>query len=187
MGLFDNARKALATMFGGGSNDKKPLPNDNTDHGMSTNNELGQMGTGCIGQGVGQRIRRAVNNTLNRARCLFKRTANWLADAVQGIKDWMREHPYLTAAIAVSILLLIIGPFIPHILAAAGFGPAGIVAGSLAAGIHASISSVAAGSTFAILTSAGMAGYGVPIVLGIYWGLTVMFASCTIFFVVRAH
>lgn len=44
--------------------------------------------------------------------------------------------------------------------------------GSTAAGIHASIGSVAAGSLFATLTSAGMGGFGVPIVIGTVWGVT---------------
>jgi hypothetical protein len=48
-----------------------------------------------------------------------------------------------------------------------------MVSGSIAAGIQAGIGSVVAGSGFAILTSAAMAGYGVPIVFGssaVLWG-----------------
>lgn len=41
---------------------------------------------------------------------------------------------------------------------ALGFGTAGIVAGSVAAGVQAGIGSVAAGSAFATLTSLGMTG-----------------------------
>ena len=41
---------------------------------------------------------------------------------------------------------------------ALGFGTAGIVAGSVAAGIQASIGSVVAGSAFAVCTSLGMTG-----------------------------
>lgn len=44
--------------------------------------------------------------------------------------------------------------------------------GSIAAGIQAGIGSVAAGSVFATLTSAAMAGYGAPIVLGGVWGIS---------------
>jgi hypothetical protein len=44
--------------------------------------------------------------------------------------------------------------------------------GTLAAALQASIGSVAAGSVFATLTSAAMAGYGVPIVLGGVWGVS---------------
>jgi hypothetical protein len=47
-----------------------------------------------------------------------------------------------------------------------------IATGSIAAGIQAGIGSVAAGSVFATLTSAAMAGYGVPIVFGGVWGIS---------------
>jgi hypothetical protein len=44
--------------------------------------------------------------------------------------------------------------------------------GSIAAGIQAGIGSVAAGSLFAVLQSAAMGGFGVPIVCGVTWGVT---------------
>jgi len=44
--------------------------------------------------------------------------------------------------------------------------------GSIAAGVQAGIGSVAAGSVFATLTSAAMAGYGVPIVFGGVWAIS---------------
>ena len=47
-----------------------------------------------------------------------------------------------------------------------GFGAAGPVAGSIAAGIQAGIGNVAAGSLFATLQSAAMGGFGVAIVSG---------------------
>lgn len=46
----------------------------------------------------------------------------------------------------------------PVVLAAVGFGTGGVVAGSLAAGMQASIGNVAAGSAFAVLQSWGAAG-----------------------------
>ncbi|KAI4596567.1 hypothetical protein KJ359_005323 [Pestalotiopsis sp. 9143b] len=49
-------------------------------------------------------------------------------------------------------------------LSAVGFTPAGIAAGSIAAGVHSTIGNVAAGSLFATLQSAGMGGYGVGVV-----------------------
>ena len=49
---------------------------------------------------------------------------------------------------------------IPTILSAIGFGSSGVAAGSIAAGVQSSFGSVAAGSWFATLTSAGMAGAG---------------------------
>ena len=44
--------------------------------------------------------------------------------------------------------------------------------GSIAAGVQAGIGNVAAGSIFATLTSAGMSGYGAPIVFGGVWGIS---------------
>jgi hypothetical protein len=44
--------------------------------------------------------------------------------------------------------------------------------GSIAAGVHAGIGSVAAGSTFAILMSAAMGRYGVPIVFSGVWAIS---------------
>jgi hypothetical protein len=46
--------------------------------------------------------------------------------------------------------------------------------GSIATGVQAGIGSVAAGSGFAILTSATMAGYGVAIVFGDLWESAVL-------------
>ncbi|KAI1737761.1 hypothetical protein F4680DRAFT_468019 [Xylaria scruposa] len=57
------------------------------------------------------------------------------------------------------------------ILGAAGFGANGIVAGSIAAGVQAGIGNVVAGSTFATLQSAAMAGYGTAAVAGVVQGL----------------
>jgi hypothetical protein len=45
-------------------------------------------------------------------------------------------------------------------------------AGSIAAGIHAGIGTVAAGSVFATLTIAAMFGFGLPVVLGGVWGIS---------------
>ncbi|KAL1639939.1 hypothetical protein SLS58_007365 [Diplodia intermedia] len=78
---------------------------------------------------------------------------------------WVKEHPYLTALIVIAIILAIVLP--PVILHAAGFTAAGVAAGSLAAASQSSIGgAVAAGSTFATLTSAGMGGYGLPCFIG---------------------
>ena len=44
--------------------------------------------------------------------------------------------------------------------------------GSITAGVHVGIGGVAAGSTFATITSAAMGGYGVPIVFGGVWGIS---------------
>ena len=47
---------------------------------------------------------------------------------------------------------------VPAILSGVGFGSIGVTAGSIAAGIQSSLGLVTAGSWFATLTSAGMAG-----------------------------
>ncbi|KAK0654415.1 hypothetical protein DIS24_g5195 [Lasiodiplodia hormozganensis] len=83
---------------------------------------------------------------------------------VRRIIEWVKAHPYMTAAIVVAVILAIVLP--PVFLHCLGFTAAGVAAGSVAAAIQASIGSVAAGSTFAILTSAMMGGYGVAIVVG---------------------
>ena len=51
-------------------------------------------------------------------------------------------------------------------LGAIGFGASGPIAGSVAAILQAGMGDVIAGSFFAILQSAAMGGYGVPIVYG---------------------
>jgi len=57
---------------------------------------------------------------------------------------------------------------VPVTMAIVGFAPAGIAAGSLAAGIQAGIGNVAAGSAFAILQSLGTA----PLVTSLIGGAT---------------
>ena len=47
---------------------------------------------------------------------------------------------------------------VPVALSTIGFSAAGVVGGSIAAGVQSGIGSVAAGSTFAVLQSAGAAG-----------------------------
>ncbi|OJD29455.1 uncharacterized protein BKCO1_8000013 [Diplodia corticola] len=84
---------------------------------------------------------------------------------IRQVLDWIKKHPYLTALIVLAIILAIVVP--PVALHAAGFTATGVVAGSAAAAIQSSIGgAVAAGSLFAILTSAGMGGYGVAILVG---------------------
>ncbi|KAH9871566.1 hypothetical protein J1614_005821 [Plenodomus biglobosus] len=86
------------------------------------------------------------------------------------IISWIKEHPWETAVIAVPLILV---ACTPAILGGLGFGAGGIVAGSVAAGIQAGIGNVAAGSSFAILTSAMMGGGGLGSILMGIWG------SCT--------
>ncbi|KAG9184969.1 hypothetical protein G6011_11799 [Alternaria panax] len=83
--------------------------------------------------------------------------------------EWMKLHPWETISIIVPVVLM---ACTPAFLGLVGFTASGIAAGSIAAGIQAGIGSVAAGSVFATLTSAAMAGYGAPIVLGGVWGIS---------------
>ncbi|KAI8937285.1 hypothetical protein NX059_006493 [Plenodomus lindquistii] len=85
------------------------------------------------------------------------------------IGHWIKAHPWETAALIVPLILV---ACTPAIFGAVGFGTGGIVAGSIAAGLQAGIGNVAAGSTFAVLTSAMMGGGGLPVVLGGVWGIS---------------
>ncbi|KAI1214430.1 uncharacterized protein F4807DRAFT_456072 [Annulohypoxylon truncatum] len=89
-------------------------------------------------------------------------------DGAAKAAKWVAENPKSTAAYGVSGVALIAPAIIAGpALAAVGFGANGIAGASLAAGAQASIGNVAAGSLFATLQSAGMAGYGAAIVNGV--------------------
>ncbi|KAF2024472.1 hypothetical protein EK21DRAFT_94053 [Setomelanomma holmii] len=91
-------------------------------------------------------------------------------EVMKAALKWMKHHPWETAAIIIPLVIL---ACTPAFLSLAGFTATGVAAGSIAAGIQAGIGgSVAAGSVFATLTSAAMAGYGVPIVFGSVWGIS---------------
>ncbi|KAF2865081.1 hypothetical protein BDV95DRAFT_456288, partial [Massariosphaeria phaeospora] len=85
--------------------------------------------------------------------------------------DWVKQNPRQAILIAACIIIpIVFTAATPTILGAIGFSSAGPVVGSLAAAIQAQIGLVGAGSLFAIVQSAAMAGYGLPIVLGTVWG-----------------
>ncbi|KAI1135340.1 hypothetical protein F5Y05DRAFT_416327 [Hypoxylon sp. FL0543] len=89
-------------------------------------------------------------------------------NAAKNGAKWAAENPgravmYGIAGTAIAVPAAIAGP----LLGTAGFTANGIAAGSLAAGAQAGIGNVAAGSLFATLQSAGMAGYGAAIVNGV--------------------
>ncbi|KAF2231848.1 hypothetical protein EV356DRAFT_535188 [Viridothelium virens] len=71
--------------------------------------------------------------------------------------------PFLVGGILFILPALFTGP----LLGLLGFGAAGPVAGSIAAGIQSIIAPVAGGSLFAILQSAGIGGFGAAIVNGV--------------------
>ncbi|KAK6222388.1 hypothetical protein LQW54_001088 [Pestalotiopsis sp. IQ-011] len=75
----------------------------------------------------------------------------------------MRPTRLLAVGLYTSHGALAILPAVLPALSAAGFTPAGIAAGSIAAGVQSTIGNVAAGSLFATLQSAGMGGYGVTV------------------------
>lgn len=82
----------------------------------------------------------------------------------------MCEHPEQFALIVSSIILATLTSLPPTILAAVGFGPAGPVAQSIAAGLQSSIGSVATESTFTIFQSAAVGGEAKAIIdiIGIF-------------------
>ncbi|CAI4214011.1 unnamed protein product [Parascedosporium putredinis] len=87
---------------------------------------------------------------------------SWLQNSTQ----WVSGNPVRSAFAAAGATAVIIpGVVVAPVLAVAGFGAQGIIGGSIAAGIQATIGNVAAG-VFAIFQSAGMAGYGAGIVNG---------------------
>ncbi|KAL1710066.1 hypothetical protein EV121DRAFT_275951 [Schizophyllum commune] len=74
-------------------------------------------------------------------------------------KMWAKENPILATTLAGTALSLILAPILgPVILGALGFGPGGVVLGSWAAAMQASIGNVVAGSLFALAQSAGATG-----------------------------
>ncbi|KAF1936196.1 hypothetical protein EJ02DRAFT_438697 [Clathrospora elynae] len=111
----------------------------------------------------GQKASRAFDKAIEALRQIG------IIDAAKAATKWTKEHPWETAAILVPLILL---ACIPAFLSIACFTAGGIAAGSIAAVVHVGIGSVAAGLTFAILTSAAMGGYGVPIVFGGVWAIS---------------
>ncbi|KAL2266879.1 hypothetical protein VTJ83DRAFT_4156 [Remersonia thermophila] len=106
-----------------------------------------------IGVEIPPDVREAADNAAKHAR----------EKAAEGV-DWAKENPCAAAlaAVAVGGLAAVAAPAIitAPLLAIAGFGPGGPVAGGLAAAVQSSIGNVAAGSLFATLQSAAMGGYG---------------------------
>ncbi|KAL3584625.1 hypothetical protein FPOAC2_14405 [Fusarium poae] len=87
---------------------------------------------------------------------------SYFFQAANSTFQYAKENPGAAAAMGAAGIMVA-----APAAAIAGFGANGIAAGSVAAGVHAGIGNVAAQSSFAILQSYGMAGYGVPVVHGI--------------------
>ncbi|KAK2054018.1 hypothetical protein LY76DRAFT_493636, partial [Colletotrichum caudatum] len=95
-------------------------------------------------------------------------------------KDWAFSNPKCSVVIAGSLIIMASpGLVATPLLTGAGFGAKGVVANTAAASIQSLIGNVAPHSTFATLTSAGMGGYGKPIVYtAVQVGFGVAAASC---------
>ncbi|KAL1792782.1 hypothetical protein ACET3X_009289 [Alternaria dauci] len=84
------------------------------------------------------------------------------------LKEWIVSNPkQFTTLLACIASGPIVAVITPTMLGLVGFTPIGIAAGSLASAFQASVGPIAAGSAFAVLTSAGMGGYGLGIVQAI--------------------
>jgi hypothetical protein len=78
--------------------------------------------------------------------------------------EWVKAHPELVAAGAAAVIGAALAPvLVPAVLGGVGFGAGGVAAGSLAAGVHALIGNVAAGSLFALAQAIG-AGAALPLI-----------------------
>jgi hypothetical protein len=107
---------------------------------------------------------------------------SWIATSGQ----WIRENPTIVIAGGAAAVGAALAPvLIPLLLHGVGFGGGGVVAGSWAAGVHASLGNVAAGGLFSLAQSVG-AGGALPLVgylAGAGLGLSVSFAAETVRFV----
>ncbi|KAG9185285.1 hypothetical protein G6011_07829 [Alternaria panax] len=92
----------------------------------------------------------------------------------ENIKEWILSNPGQFATLLACIAS---GPIVaavtPAMLGLVGFTPIGIAGGSMASAFQATVGPIATGSAFAILTSAGMGGYGLAIVQAIAIGSSV--------------
>jgi hypothetical protein len=102
--------------------------------------------------------------TLRRLYILSVRTlvvsasSGTLVDTVNS-DQWVKDHPHVILIGGVTIVTAALVPILlPVILNGAGFTAGGVVAGSWADGVHASIGNVAAGSLFAMAQSIGAGG-----------------------------
>ncbi|KAL2858972.1 hypothetical protein BJX68DRAFT_262491 [Aspergillus pseudodeflectus] len=117
----------------------------------------------------------ALNEGAKMAATYGPAAMNKTAEFVGHAANWTSQNP----ALATSILIggaIIAAPAVvaAPALSIAGFGPAGVQAGSIAAAVQGTIGNVAAGSTFATLQSAGAAGAGAAVVNGAVQGAAVV-------------
>ncbi|TEY39385.1 hypothetical protein BOTCAL_0460g00050 [Botryotinia calthae] len=91
------------------------------------------------------------------------------------VVQFIYDHP-LAIAIGLLSIIVIIWPgiFTAPFLALLGFVALGPAAGSIASLTQSIFGNVAAGSVFAALQSAGMAGYGLAIINGVFIGIAIL-------------
>ncbi|KAK7744796.1 hypothetical protein SLS62_010029 [Diatrype stigma] len=83
----------------------------------------------------------------------FKAVLDAVGGAVRGFAD---EHPVLCGVVVTLLALAVMALLVPPCISALGFGAAGPVAGSWAAGWQSALANVEAGSIFAFFQSLGM-------------------------------
>ncbi|EMR87764.1 hypothetical protein BcDW1_3554 [Botrytis cinerea BcDW1] len=97
------------------------------------------------------------------------------------VVQFIYNHPLLIALGLLSIIVIIWpGIVTAPFLALLGFMVLGPVAGSIASLTQSIFGNVAAGSVFAALQSAGMAGYGLVIINGVVIGIAVLVLAMVI-------
>jgi hypothetical protein len=85
-----------------------------------------------------------------------------LVDTVN-LDQWIKDHPHVILIGGVTIVTAALVPILlPVILNGAGFTAGGVAAGSWAAGVHASIGNVAAGSSLSACGSQAQASGSLP-------------------------
>ncbi|QDS67890.1 hypothetical protein FKW77_008161 [Venturia effusa] len=102
----------------------------------------------------------------------FEKVPQVALQTVEDVGRWLAVNPGKTAIIVTSgVVLLAPGLVSAPALGALGFGPKGVGAGSIAAGVQAGIGNVAAGSAFSILQGAGAGGASEVVVNGVLQGI----------------
>ncbi|RFU27225.1 hypothetical protein B7463_g9104, partial [Scytalidium lignicola] len=95
-------------------------------------------------------------------------TTDKVPKAADMAADWIRKNPGTAAGLAVGGAIIVAPAIVSvPVLAACGFGPCGVGAGTLAAGIQSGIGNVVGGSLFATMQSAAAGGAGAAVVNGV--------------------
>ncbi|TLD24566.1 hypothetical protein E2P81_ATG11902 [Venturia nashicola] len=115
---------------------------------------------------IGTAIQSVVSRLIGAAEIIVK--------SMDEAKKWIIENPGKTAILIISGTTVVAPGFIAgSALELFGFGVGGVGSGTLAAGLHAVLGDVAAGSVFAVLQSAGAGGTGLAVVNGVVQAVAV--------------